>query len=437
MPAEAGQALARLPGSGRIVVAFSGGPDSVCLLHWLMHGGGSRSLHCIHVDHQLDSGSPARAERARELALAIGAPCEILRVAVGKREGPESDARRARYQALEARLGKDETLLTGHHADDQVETVLLRLMRGAGPEGLAGIPRVRRFGPGWLARPLLSWRRSEIEAWLRRHELACLRDPSNESPDFDRNHLRRHVVPALEQRWPGLSRSVLRSAGLCAGAADVIARTVDRDLSVAGRSDGSLDLQALSRDSAYYRGEVIRRWCIRSGCLPPPGRRLDAFVSQLEHAAADRQPVLRWDALVLRCWGGRLWLQADEPAPSWEQAWDGSAALTLPADLGTLELTGPEAEGLSLVVRSGTTGETLRSASGAARSPVNRLLAQAGVPPWQRSLWPRLWLDGHLVAVGDRWLDPRLSKILDRQGRRLVWHPGPRHLTEPGLEFSA
>lgn len=426
-----------LPGRGRVIVAFSGGPDSVCLLHRLVHGDLGRDIVCIHVDHGLDPDSGERAEVAAEIAAGLGVECRIVRIDVGQAQGrgPEARARDARYRALEELVGPGDVLVTAHHADDQAETVLLRLLRGAGPEGLSGIPATRRFGAGWLARPLLEWQRADIERWLERNDLACIRDPANDCPDFDRNHLRHTVLPRLRERWPGVDAALRRSARLCRGAADFVASQVASDLQVASGPDDTLDLSRLSEESAYYRGVAIRAWCIRRGVEPPPGRRLEAFLDQLAQARSDRCPELRWGAHELRCWDKRLWLDSGSSASTdWALSWDGSAPLQLPGELGTLELQGAAGARLALEVRSGKPGDSLQPAGDAHHRDCKRLLADAGVPPWQRDCWPRLWLDGRLVALGTLWRTIEFDRLLDQRGQSLVWKPGRRRLAGAGLE---
>lgn len=425
-----------LPGDGRVIVAFSGGPDSVCLLHQLVTGNLEREIACVHVDHGLDAESAQRAQRAVELAARLHSDCEVVRVEVQSGgDGPEAQARSARYRALEARMNTGDVLATAHHADDQAETVLLRILRGAGPEGLAGIRPIRRFGPGWLARPLLDWERSAIEAWLERHDLACIRDPANDNPDFDRNHLRHEVLPGLRQRWPGVDAGLRRSARLCLGAAEFVARHIAADLDAAIRADGTLAPARLSDEGDYYRAEAIRAWCIRQHVEPPPARRLDTFVRQLRTAGHDRCPELRWSDRILRYWDRRLWLEPAEATMSdWAMDWDGSAPLHLPAGLGSLRLKGPAGPPLKLEARSGKAGDALRPAGDAHHRDCSRLLAEARVPPWQRDHWPRLWLEGRLVGLGARWRTAGFERLLEARGQSLVWQPGARSLAGAGLE---
>lgn len=427
-----------LPGCNRVVVAFSGGPDSVCLLHQLIVSTIEREVVCVHVDHGLDTGSRERARRAVDIAASLGVECEIVRVTVGAGRGPEAAARDARYIALENRIGPEDVLVTAHHADDQSETVLLRLLRGAGPDGLAGIPAVRRFGRGWLARPLIEWPRSDIEGWLQRHRLDCLRDPANDWPGFDRNYLRHEVLPALRERWPGVDAALRRSARLCRGAADFVADRVALDLAQAGTTGDPLDLDRLADDSTYYRAAVIRAWCIRNAVQPPPGQRLDEFLEQVSTAENDRCPELRWNAHILRHWANRLWLEPEQGPPAdWCLQWDGRQPLSLPDGLGRLELVGPADSPLELEVCAGRKGQSLKPAGDAHHRPCKRLLANIGVPPWQRDQWPRVWLDGQLVALGTRWRTAEFEHLLRRRNQCLHWTPGSRRIVTAGLESGA
>lgn len=422
--------LTALPGRGRIILAYSGGPDSVCLLHRLLAVDLDRELVCVHVDHGLDADSGARAARAVGIARRLGVACRVVQVKVDHGPGPEAAARLARYHALGNLMAADETLLTAHHADDQTETVLLRLIRGAGPEGLAGMRTIRRFGQGWLARPLLTWQRQAIEGYLTQHALDYIHDPANVSPQFDRNHLRHHVLPMLRERWPAVDQSLRRSARLCRGAADSLTRQLDQDLDRAGCHAGRLDLNQLSDDTAYYRAQAIRAWCIRLGFQPPPGRRLDSFLLQIKQARADRCPELRWDQAILRLWRGRLWLAAERSSllTDWCLDWSGETVLELPDEHGELRLAGADAAPLALQVHSGRQRESLRPAGDAHHRDCNHLLAAADIPPWQRRAWPRLRYRGQLVALGDRWQTAEFRELLTQRGQTLVWTPGKNRL---------
>jgi tRNA(Ile)-lysidine synthase len=412
--------LSDWPGSGTIVVAFSGGPDSACMLHLLAAGKIDRAIKAVHVDHGLDRGSAQRAERAKEMARMMGVHCQVENVQVRRSGSIEANARRARYKALSAHVGTGDVLVTAHHADDVAETMLLRLLRGSGPSGLGGIPAQRRFGSGHLIRPILGWRREQIKAYLERHGIRGIHDPANDLVSMDRNFLRHEILPVLREHFPGCIQAFARSARLNRAAGEVLADLAEGDLDKAERPGPRLALQTLGDLAPFRQAEAVRRWCLRHGRTPPSGMCLDEFMRQVEQAAKDRQPVLDWDEGRLQRFGNAIWLRSrPEMHEPWSLAWDGKGILQLPESLGSLRFSAPPAE-LELTVRSGSKGERLRLHTGG-RTAVKKILAGAGVPPWQRPDWPRIWHRNRLVALADRWLDPEFSGLLQAQGLRLSW----------------
>lgn len=425
---------AELPGQGRILLAFSGGPDSVCLAALLAKANLSRPVLAVHVDHGLDPNSAQRAAQAEQIVTRLGLACQQLKVNPDPQlGGPEASARKARYHALAEMMGTDQLLLTAHHADDQVETILMRLLRGAGPDGLSGIPAQRRFGPGWLARPLLAWRRKQIIDWLQARELPWIEDPSNQDLSLDRNFLRHRVMPMLRERWPGVDGSIQRSGRLNQGAAEALQEIGNDDLSNCQVDQHRVRLESLARLSRFRQGELLRHWCHRAGLPAPPGRQLDEFLDQLRSSAADRQPELCWLSHRIIRHGSLLWLlgrQTETPAAS--IAWDGLKTLQLPNDLGRLELRSKQPCHEQLEVRFGThPSERIRLPGRDHHHAIKQLMNEAGVPPWQRPLWPRLWQGDRLIAVGQRWIDADFQAWLEKQNGKLSWQaPFPTNFTE-------
>ncbi len=402
-------------------MAFSGGPDSACLLRLLADSDLTRPVQAVHVDHGLDRGSARRAEQAMEMALALGIRCRVERVQVRRSGSVEANARRARYEVLSRHVGRGDVLVTAHHADDVAETMLLRLLRGSGPGGLGGIPASRSFGAGFLIRPLLGWRREEIQAYLDRHQMTGIHDPANNLVSLDRNFLRHEILPLLRGRFPGCIQAFARTARLNRAAGEVLAQLAQSDLDQAEQPGPCLRLEVLRGLEPFRQAEALRHWCLRHRRTPPPGQRLDEFMRQIEHAQADRQPVLDWAEGRLQRHGEFIWLRSPvrEHAP-WRLAWNGTDALELPEPAGCLRFSGPPPP-LALTVRSGTAGDRLRLHEGGGRRPAKKLLAEAGVPPWQRMQWPRIWLEGRLVALGDRWLDVDFARLLEDNGIELRW----------------
>lgn len=422
---------------GNNLLAFSGGPDSVCLL-WMLHRNGlGRNLRVVHIDHGLDPESRTRARAAREIAESIGSACEVRNIEVVRSPrdgGPEAAARRARYACLRARMRPDDYLLTAHHADDHAETVLLQLLRGGGPESLAGLRALRRFRPGWLGRPLLGWSRQKIEAVLADAGLRALTDPSNRDRAHDRNFLRHDVMPLLEKRWPGYRNAIARTAQRQRHAARVVRERAAADWDELVRARGSgewvVDLGGwLGRDDGAAF-ELVRAWCRRAGLPPPAIAGLEEFRNQCATAAPDALPELAWPAGCLRAWSGWLWLDAGDGAiGSWQRDWNRAACIEVPAG-GQLRLDPEPAMrfGRRWRIAQLPAGARLRRRPDGPSQRVSELLRCAGLPPWRRRALPALFVDDVLRAVATDWLDYEFADWLAASGGRLHWHGRPSTL---------
>ena len=200
----------------RVRVAYSGGPDSTALLHLLSRLPAARAigLQAVHVDHRLLPASQDWVRHCRRFCDEHRIPLEVLTVDPRRHRarGPEGAARHARYAALAAGSARGTVTAMAHHREDLAETVLMHLMRGSGPSGLAGIPPRRRFGPGWLWRPFLGVSRDALGDYAARHALPFVIDPGNSDPSLDRGFLRREVMPLLRRRWPDPAAPLARAA---------------------------------------------------------------------------------------------------------------------------------------------------------------------------------------------------------------------------------
>ncbi len=415
-------------------VAFSGGLDSTVLLHALAALSTEQdiTLRAIHVDHGLHPDSAAWSGHCIQVASRLGVECTVLRVSVNNAgQGMEAAAREARYAALAEALGENEVLLTAQHADDQAETVLLALLRGSGPAGLAGMPVRAPFGRGQLLRPLLAFTRAALEDWADTQKLVWIDDPSNQDRGIARNHLRHEVMPALKARWPAAEQSLARSASLAAEADELL--TVLGLLDLEALSDGPwLDAEGVAALGSVRARNLLRAWLASKGLPHPPYERLMEAERQLRAAGDDRMPALRWPGAVLRRWQGRLYAGPEpEPVPpDWSAHWDGSKPLALPAELGTIALE-PADRGLdvarisgkALEVRFRAGGERLRLHPNGPHRVVKHLLAEAGVPPWERDRIPLLCCEDTLIAVGNLYLDADWVAPEGHSANALVWFP--------------
>ncbi|MEE4300235.1 MAG: tRNA lysidine(34) synthetase TilS [Pseudomonadales bacterium] len=391
----AGHASARL-------VALSGGRDSLTLLALLcaVHAeAGTPAPRALHVHHGLDPAADRWAEAVAEQGARLGADTEILRVRVESAgEGLEAAARRARYEAFAGRLRRGEQLLLAQHRDDQLETVFLRLLRGAGPRGLAGMPRSRPLGAGMLLRPWLDRSGAEIEQAARALGLRWIEDPANGAPAVDRAFLRGQLLPQLRARWPGAEAGILRAAEACAETESALAALLP-EVPAAG---APLTLARLGAGTERRRA-VLRAWFASAGLPMPPRARLEELLRQLA-AGPDAVIAVRFGAVEVRRHAGRLHLVARErPAPS------GARIALVPGahhlGCGLLELHAAVGDARALradlahcEVRFRDAGERLRL-PGRGGTTLKRLLQESGVPPWERDRVPLLCAGDEVLAV--------------------------------------
>ncbi|MGF1547242.1 MAG: tRNA lysidine(34) synthetase TilS [Thiotrichales bacterium] len=411
-PATLAVRLGAVPRAGRWYVAFSGGADSTALLHALV---GLRQsldlpeLRALHVNHGLHPDAAAWAVHCEHRAAAWGVRCEVLHVRIerGGRRSLEEAARLARYGAFAARLEPGAALLTAHHADDQAETLLLNLVKGAGAAGLAAMPAARALGSGWLLRPLLGWRRRALLAYLDAVGERWLDDPSNTECRHDRNFLRHEVLPLLERRWPALTATLGRVSAIQSELDEVSRTAAADDLTLALAPDGSLRIAALRALSPARGHNLLRHWLRADTPSATASRRqIERIRERFVTAAPDADPLLRLNDVTLRRYRARLYkLPARVPPSPREYHW----ALTRPLEMTELGL---HLEPTSLLqacpwltptacvrVRMRQGGERFHPRGVAHSNTLKHWLQVWAVPPWRRAHLPLVFEDDHLIAV--------------------------------------
>jgi tRNA(Ile)-lysidine synthase len=418
----------------RFCIALSGGLDSTVLLVALARLQRAGSLHArlraLHVDHGLHADSACWGAACAELAAAWSVPLESVRVTIPYRQGasPEAAAREARYAALAAGLQPGEVLLTAHHADDQLETILLQWLRGGGLRAVAGMASLCPFaGDAWHARPLLGFTRDELADWAAAQGLRWLEDPSNQDLRFDRNYLRLAVLPLLRQRWPGVAHTAGRVAEFARDALAVEAATVAQDLPAVLRGR-ALELRALQALDGPRQRAVLRAWLAGLGLPPPPARTLAALLHDMQHAAVDRNPESRWPGAVVRRYRGHLHAGSVAVAAAAAVHWDGAGHLEWSAE-SSLELVADCGRGLSRArlpaafdVVPRTPGTGFRPAGGVHRRPLRKWLQEQEVLPWRRDALPLFCADGQLLAVADLGVAAEFAAAPGEPSWRIVWH---------------
>ena len=398
----------------RFLVAFSGGVDSTVLLAALARLGLNTRLRAVHVDHGLNPDSAAWAAQCAGVAAGLGIAFESVRVTVEgiADHGLEAAARDARYRALGAVLAPGEVLLTAHHADDQLETLLLRFMRGSGVRGLRGIIAFGPFGSGFLGRPLLGFTRAELRAQALEWNLRWIEDPANREPRHDRNFLRRDVLPQLDARWPAAVVHAGRLAEQMTDAESILDAVAGED--AAGLDDPlRLPRATLAALDPARQRNLLRHLLRRAGLGVPGSVKIDELRHALLEARVDAQPLVRWPGGEGRVFRGQLHLLGALPGASPRDysarlpargPWSGPEG-ALAFERATAEPGLPQSwldEGLTLKFRAG--GEEFLPLGRRHRQPLKRWLQEAAILPWMRSRIPLLFRGAQLVAVGDLWL---------------------------------
>jgi tRNA(Ile)-lysidine synthase len=404
--------LRGMPCSGRWVVGFSGGADSYALLHALAALDGlGREVLAVHVHHALQPQAEAWASQCADVADSLGVAFQLLRVSVPRasEQGLEAAARSARYAALAELMQAGDVLLTAHHRDDQAETLLLQLLRGAGPAGLASMPGLVPFAAGWHARPLLEQPRDALQEYLRRQDLGWIEDPSNRSLAAARNYLRHRIMPVLHARWPAATRTLARAAQHQAETLELLSALGRIDVeTAAGDEPGTLSVAALRTLSRARLHNALRVWLADKGLPVPNAARLEQVRGRVLNAVADAQPHLRWPGGELRRYRDTLYgmrpLPPHDPAQS--IAWSLDAPLLIPSlglELSAADLRANAAalkhSGESLSIRFRRGGERCRVHGGQHTKALKTLLQEAGVPPWERDRIPLLYVGERLHEV--------------------------------------
>ncbi len=422
--------------TARRIVAYSGGLDSTVLLHALVtYTQAARTkLSAIHIDHRLHPQSHAWAAACRDRARALGIKCEVHVAAdpPAPGSGIEQWAREVRYTAFTERVAAGDVVVMAHHRDDLAETVLMRLMRGAGPEGLTGMPATRALGSGHLLRPLLAVRRADIEDYAAAHELAWSDDPSNSDAAFDRNYVRHHVLPVLQARWPRATRQLARIAELQAEATAGLHAYADRLLGDATDPiHGGLALAPILETEPAMLSWVLRRWLERAG-LPMPDAVHLAEMERMAFARADSNPLLAYKSAQVRRYRGCLYaaraLDSVDLAP---REWHLAVPLQFP--WGELRAVPAQGDGIALAalpatavsVRFRTGGERCRLPGRAHHHTLKHLFQQWGVPPWQRADTPLVYIDGELAAIAGYCVCEPYAATAGEDSLRIVWRRAP------------
>ena len=406
-------ALTELASTHKFLIGLSGGLDSVVLLHAMVklrdQSGENFHLRALHINHQLQDQADDWEQHCLNLCASLNVEFISTRVNISGDTGIENAAREARYREFEAALLPDEELLLAHHRDDQMETLLLRLMRGAGSGGMSGMPSSRALGSSRLLRPLLDIDREELQSYAESEQLVWIEDQSNEDERFDRNYCRHRLLPLIEARWPGYRESWSKSAVLAAEGEALAQELAAINLAqVLIESPAMASREKLLAMSEPRRRNVLRHWLVSLGANELGWNQLQQLSREVLPSATGQ---FIGQGFQVFCFHDAVYVVGStELAHSQDEIDLGAlsslslkAENTLPAN-GQLRFREVQGEGVAadtlknLSVRYRCGGESCRLV-GRPNKTLKKILQESDIPPWLRSRMPLLYAGEELVCI--------------------------------------
>ena len=401
----------------RIFIAYSGGIDSHVLLHLFASQNEIKSkITAVYVHHGLQREADAWEKHCELVCLNLDVAYKCLKVNAQKSIGqsPEEVARNARYHVLKSLLTKNDVMLLAQHREDQMETVLLQLFRGAGVQGLSGMPVAIDFGPGAMYRPLLDVSKQEVQDYAELNNLNWIEDPSNESDEFDRNFLRNQILPQLKQRWPALDKTIVRSARHCASNHSLIQGLAEALLiNLFDATDCTLNISQLLELDVNKQYLVLRQWFARHKLRMPSEKKLHTILTEVAVARVCGNPEVQGTDYCIRRYRNKLYCLTScrDDKELQEKDWpmgqkqlkldDGKILKITEGTQGIAESIWFEAQ-VTVKYRKGN--EKIRLPSRKGHHTLKKLYQEKSIPPWLRHNIPLIYLNDQLAAIADYWI---------------------------------
>jgi tRNA(Ile)-lysidine synthase len=397
--------IARLSEFTQLIVGFSGGLDSTVLVHVLASYPSLRNkLTAVHINHGISSNSLSWQNYCEQFCLKAGINFVSQPIHFDRSANIEDGARIARYKVFSSLLTEQDCLILGHHRDDQAETVLLQLFRGAGIDGLAAMMEVGTLGKGTIARPLLSYSRQQLELYAASHELQWIEDESNQDSKYSRNYVRHEIMPLLAAKWPGVVANIARTATHCQQAKVNLEELAVQDSPALLAPDTRLFIEPLKALSFERITNVLRSWLKKNQIQLPSTLTFQRLIHEGILASQDAVPMVAWGDIQVRRYQGYLYLDrkdvikwpsslewANFPCPLVLNEYN----LHLFAKKANQGLMIPQHAKILIKFRQG--GEQFYWHG--QNKELKKLFQEWGIPPWQRKKIPLIYLNDQLAAV--------------------------------------
>lgn len=403
--------LSKVPHVQRFWVAYSGGLDSHVLLHAIAGLLPADKIRAIHINHGWHADAVQWTEFCRATCSALGVECEVVAVNAhpSNGESPEAFARDARYAAFAEHLAPGDCLLTAHQKNDQAETLLLQLFRGAGVKGLASMPMLASFAQGYHLRPLLECSREDLEAYAKQHELQWIEDDSNLDTRYDRNYIRHELLPRIQQRWPAAAKTLARVAKHCSETQTLLDLQAANDLltSQGSRRNSLSASKLLALGDARWQN-VFRYWLQQLKMATPSNVHLQHVYQDILTSKPDAEPKVCWDKVIIQRYRDDIYALAARPTAELltNITWDLTQPLSI-SNFGLLTAKRTIGQGINadaiqntiITVRFRQGGERCQPHGRQGSHPLKKLFQEWDVPPWERDRIPLLYCGDDLAAV--------------------------------------
>jgi tRNA(Ile)-lysidine synthase len=416
-----------------MTVGLSGGVDSVVLLHLLHHLQKKHhfTLNAMHVHHGLSKNADKWVKFCEKLCMKLSAPLDIQYIQLPQKKslGIEGEARRFRYEKL--LKTKTDLIVLAHHEDDQAETFLLQLIRGAGVKGLSSMAHFDETKRLW--RPLLNQSKIDIESYAKQHKLKWIEDESNQNTDFDRNFIRSKVLPILKNRFNHVIKVIYRSSRHLAEAQNLLDDLAKLDLKNNLKSNKykhKLQVKTLNKLSLIRAKNVLRYWLEMNDQLMPSKDLLDELLRQVLTAKKDAELKIELSkAFEIRRYRDEIYIvkKDQQRNKNYEIVWDGESEILLPNGLKLIfkkvkgkGISLEKIKGKKLIIANRKGGEIFKPDAKRPTKKVKHLLQESDLPPWERENLPLIFVGYELASVPNFGVDINFKTKLKEAGLEVI-----------------
>ena len=417
----------------KFCIAFSGGMDSTVLLHVMKNIIDEKSqIRAIHINHNIVDNSKVWTRTCKSICKNFGIDIEIISLEVTHNGyGLEAAARDERYEKLKEKLYKNEYLLTAHHEEDQMETVFLRMARGTGLDGLQGINEKYSFGEGIIFRPMLEVSKTSVMDYAKEHQLKWVEDSSNQDTHFDRNFLRKKIIPQFRERWPSIASSVSRLSQLSAQNIKILNQIAEEDIGPIANMN-ELPLAKLLDKSFERANNMLRYIILANGMSIPSMKTLQDGLKEMLDPETDKS-VIAWKDYCIRKYKNHLYfLSNSDLEPNKVDVripWEIGKTVNLGENIGTIEATFIHGDGLSiekcknkLTISYRQGGELIKPIGHRINKSLKNLFQENQILPWMRDKIPLIYYQDELVSVADLWFNQNYVASQNEAGFVVNWH---------------